>query len=111
MAWAGEEVHRAAAVVLGSLILISHYHSDGRAECDAELCAGLNLNAVLLVTRRGQSTLARTSPRHLRLDIILSELHAWWAAINNTANGPAMRLAIAVPLIRHRKELVCLILR
>jgi hypothetical protein len=95
MAGSRVEVHSAITVVLWSLVLIQHQHADRGAEGEAELGPGLDLHSVLFVSRRGQRALARSSSRHLRLDICLRERHAGGAAIHDTAHGPAVRFSVA----------------
>jgi hypothetical protein len=94
------EVHCAAAVVLRSLILIPHDHGNWRSKCDAKLSARLDLDSVFLVSWCGESALARTSTSHLRLNVRLGQSHAGRTAINDAANGAAMRLAIAGTVVR-----------
>jgi hypothetical protein len=95
MARAGEEIHCAATVVLGSLILIANHHANWCAQGNAKFCARLDLNSVFLIPRGSQSTLAGTATGHLRLDVGLGELHARRASIDNAADRAAVRLAIA----------------
>lgn len=95
MAWARVQVHCAAAVVLGALVFIAHHHSNRCAQRDAKLRAGLDLYSVLFVSRGRQGALPGTAAGHLRLDVVLGELHAWRTAVDDTANGAAVRLAIA----------------
>lgn len=95
MAGAGEEVHCAVAVVLRPLVLIADHHSNWRAQCHTKLCARLDLDSVLLVARGRQGALAGSAAGHLRLDVALGELHARRAAVDDTADGAAVRLAIA----------------
>ena len=109
-----EGVHRAAAVVFGPLVFVLDEESDGGAERDAEFGAGLDLYSVFLIAlkeywletglekerhrnayRCGKCALAGSSSSHLRLDIGFCELHSWWAAIDNTADGAAVRFAIS----------------
>lgn len=88
-------VHCAAAVVLGALVFIAHHHSNWCAQRDTKLRAGLDLYSVLLVSRGRQGALSGTAAGHLGLDVVLGELHARRAAVDNTADGAAVRLAIA----------------
>ena len=54
MARSRVHVHRAAAVVLRSLVLIPRDHGNWRAPRDAKLSARLNFDSVLLVSWRGE---------------------------------------------------------
>lgn len=85
MAGPGVQVHRTAAVILWSLILIAHNHRNWRAEGVAILSTGLNLDSVLFIAGGGESALAGTATGHLRLDVGLGESHAWRAAIDDAA--------------------------
>lgn len=91
---AGVQVHGAVAVVLGSLVLVAHHHANRSSQCNSKLRSGLDFNAVLLITRRRQSTLAGTSPGHLGLDVVLGEFHSWGAAIDDAADGAAVRFTV-----------------
>jgi hypothetical protein len=84
------EVHRRIAIVVRSLILVANNHCDWRAQCDSKLGARLNLHQVHFVARRGKRTLARSSSCHLRLDIILCELHSRRHAVDDASYRPAM---------------------
>lgn len=92
----GVLVHCAAAIVFRSLIFIHYSHADWGAQCNAKLCAGLNFDCVLFIPRSGDGALAGPSSRQLSLDIFLRELHARRAAIDDAADGAAMRFAITV---------------
>lgn len=89
------QVHGAVAVVLGALVLIHDTHANGGAQRHTELGARLDLNAILLVARGCDCALSRTAAGHLGLDVGLAELHARRTAVNNAADGKAVRLAIA----------------
>lgn len=99
MAGARVQVHCAATVVLGSLVLITDHHANWRAQRDAKLCARLDLYSVLLVPRGRQGALPGTATGHLGLDVVLGELHARRAAVDDTADGAAVRFAIAGGLL------------
>lgn len=92
---AGEQVHCAATVVLGALVLVADHHANRCTQSNTELCTGLDLDSVLLIPRGSQGTLAGTATGHLRLNITLGELHARGTSIDDTADGTAVRLAIA----------------
>jgi len=95
MAGTRVQVHCAATVVLGPLILIADHDSNWSAQCNAELCARLDLDAILLIARGCQGALAGTAAGHLGLDIVLGELHTGRAAVDDTADRAAVRFAIA----------------
>ena len=84
-----------AQPTLWPLVFVHHHHADGRPEGDAELGAALDQHAVLLVARGRDGALAGAAARHLRLDVVLGELHARRAAVDDAADGAAVRLAIA----------------
>lgn len=69
VAGTGVGVHGVAAVVFGALVFVADDHGDGRAKRDAEFGAGLDLDAVFLVTRRGECGLSRSASCHLWLDV------------------------------------------
>lgn len=96
MAWAGEEVHCAATIVLRPLILVAHDHANRGTQSDSKFRAGLNLHFVLLVSRGREGTLTGSSARHLRLDIVFCKFHSGRAPIHDATDGPAVRFAIAV---------------
>lgn len=85
MAGPGVQIHRAAAVILRSLVLIAHNHRNWRTESVSALSAGLNLDSVLFIAGCSESALAGTAAGHLRLDVGLGEGHAWRAAIDDAA--------------------------
>lgn len=89
------QIHRLVSVVSRPLVLVQHAQPDRRAQSDAELRARLDLDPVLLVARRRDGALARTPPRQLGLDVEFGESHAWWAAIDDTADGATVRFAVA----------------
>ena len=60
-------------VIVWSLILVADKHSDGSAEGDAELGAGLDLDLVLLISRCCDRGLTGSSSSHLGLDVGLGE--------------------------------------
>lgn len=91
----GVQVHCAAAIVLGSLVLVANNHGNGRAQGVAEFGPRLDLDAVLFVARRRQGALAGSPPGHLRLDVLLGQGHARRAAVDDAADGAAVRFAIA----------------
>jgi hypothetical protein len=95
MAGSGVEVHSGITVVLWPLVIVTHDHGDGRAQGDAELGAGLDLDSVLFVAGGRKGALAGATTCHLRLDVIFCELHSWWYTVDDAAHGAAMRLAIA----------------
>lgn len=95
MAGTRVQVHCAAAVILGPLVLIADHHTNWGAQCNPELCARLDLDTVLLIARGCQGALAGTAAGHLGLDVVLGELHAGRAAVDDTADRAAVRLAIA----------------
>lgn len=95
MAGTGVQVHCATTVVLGPLILVANQHANWGTQCNAELCAGLDLDAILLIARGCQGALAGTAAGHLGLDVVLGELHAGRDTVDDTADGTAVRLAIA----------------
>jgi hypothetical protein len=97
MAGSWVHVHCLVAVVLLPLVLVHDSETDRRAQCDAKLGTGLYLDAIFLITWGRYGGLARSSARHLGLDIVVCEGHAWRAAIDNGTNRQAMRLAIARP--------------
>ena len=89
------EVHRASTVVLWPLVFVANHHADGGTQGDAELGAGLDLHAVLLIPGGRQGALTGTSSSHLGLNVVLGELHARGAAIDNAADGAAVGFTIA----------------
>jgi hypothetical protein len=99
MTWSRIEVHRRIPIVVRSLILVANNHCDWGSQCDSKLRARLNLDHVHLIPRRRQRTLAGSSSRHLRLDILLCELHSWRNAVNDTSYRPTVRFSIAVGLL------------
>lgn len=62
---------------------------------DAILGARLDLDAVLLVSRRGDGRLARAAACHLRLDVGFGQGHARRAAVDDAADGATVGLSIA----------------
>ena len=100
----GEHVHGAAAVVFGPLVLIADHESYGGPESDAELGAGLDLDAVFLVAGGGEGALPRPPAGHLRLDVVFCDLHAWRAAVDNASYGAAVRLTVAGRLLAYGKN-------
>lgn len=82
-------------LTLGALVLVEHHHADGGAEGDAKLGARLDQDAVLFVTGGRDVALAGATARHLGLDVVLGELHAGGDAVDDAADGAAVRLAIA----------------
>lgn len=95
MAWPRVHIHSLVAVVLLPLVFIHDFQTNWRAQCDAKLGARLYLYTVLLVSRCGYGRLARSAARHLGLDVVVCESHAWRAPVDNGADGKAVRLAIA----------------
>lgn len=95
MARPGVQIHRTTAIILGSLILIAHNHGNWRTEGVSALSTGLNLDPVLFIAGCGESALAGTASSHLRLDIVLGEGHAWWAAIDDAAYRAAVGFTVA----------------
>lgn len=95
MAGARVQVHCAATVVLGSLVLVADYHANWGTEGDTEFRSRLDFHAVLLISRGRQSALTGTSPGHLRLNISLSKLHSRRAAIDDAADGAAVGFTVA----------------
>lgn len=95
MARPREQIHCASTVILRALVLIAHHHADWGAERDTEFGTGLDLDAILLVARRRERALAGTTSRHLRLDVGFGERHSGGHAVDDAADGAAMRLAIA----------------
>lgn len=91
---AGVQVHGAVAVVLGSLVFVAHHHANRSSQGNSKLRSGLDFNAVLLITRRRQSTLTGTSAGHLGLDVVLGEFHSWGAAVDDAADRAAVRFTI-----------------
>jgi hypothetical protein len=89
------QIHRRIAIIFRSLVLVAHDHGDGRAQRDAELGSGLDLNSVCFVARGCESALAGAATGHLGLDICFCELHSWGDAVDDAAHGAAVRLAIA----------------
>lgn len=83
------------AVVLGALVLVEHAQANRGAEGDAELGARLDLDAVLLVSRRGDGRLAGAAACHLRLDVGFGQGHAGRAAVDDAADGAAVGFTIA----------------
>jgi len=96
MAGARVQIHRAAAVVLGSLVLVADHHANRCSQGDSEFRSRLNLDAVLFVSRGRQRALAGASAGHLGLDVVFCELHAWGAAVDDAADRAAVGFAIAV---------------
>lgn len=90
-----EPVHSAAAIVLRSLVLIANNHANWCTQSHSKFRSRLNFHAVLFVSRGRECALARTSPSHLRLDVILCEFHAGWAAVDNASDGAAVGFTIA----------------
>ncbi|KAL8931519.1 MAG: hypothetical protein Q9216_007174, partial [Gyalolechia sp. 2 TL-2023] len=77
---------------------------------DAELGAGLDLDFVFFVAGGGEGALAGTSAGHLGLDVGFCEGEAWWAAIDDAANGEAVGFAIAVVLKKSHPDSTVLFL-
>lgn len=90
------QVHRAATVVLRSLVLVADHHANRCSQSDSEFRSRLDLDAVLFVSRGRQRALTGASTGHLGLDVVFCELHAGGAAVNDAANGAAMGFAITV---------------
>jgi hypothetical protein len=84
------QVHRLIAIVLLPLVLVHDAQANWRAQCNAKLGTRLDLDAVLLVARGGDSRLTRSPARHLRLDVVVCEGHTWRAAVDDGADGEAM---------------------
>jgi hypothetical protein len=111
MAGSWVHVHRLVAVVLLPLVLVHNSETNGRAQRDAKLGTGLYLHAIFLITRSRYGRLARSSTRHLGLDVVVCKGHAWRATIDNGTNRQAMRLAIAGPwleLNNYKSRLGCI---
>lgn len=89
------QIHCAPTVVLRSLVLVANHHPNRSTQRNSKFGPGLDFHSVLLVSRRSQRTLAWTSSRHLWLDVVLRELHAWRAAIDDTADRAAVGFTIA----------------
>ena len=90
------QVHRLVAIVLLALVLVHNPQANWCAQCDAKLGARLDFYSVFLVARSRDCRLAWSSTSHLRLDVVFSEGHARWAAVDDGADRKAMGLAIAV---------------
>lgn len=73
-------------LTLGALILVQHHHADWSSQSDAELSAGLNQYSVFLIARGSDVALAWPAAGHLRLNIVLGELHSWRATIDDAAD-------------------------
>ena len=97
MAWPRVFIHCLIPIIVRTLILIQHAQPNRRAQRDAEFDAGLDLNPVFFVARRGDGGLTRPAPAHLWLNVGgFSERETWRAAVDNAANGAAMGFAITV---------------
>lgn len=94
MARPWEHVHCASTVILWSLIFIFHHQPNWRPQCNTELCPGLYLNSVFLISRSCESALSWASAGHLRLDIIFCQFHSRRTAINYGSYRATMRFAI-----------------
>lgn len=88
-------VHGLVAVVLLALILVHDLDANWCAQCDAELRARLNLDAILFISRGRDCRLAGSPARHLWLDVGFSEGHARGAAVDDGADTEAVGFAIA----------------
>jgi hypothetical protein len=89
------EIHCLVAIVLLALILVHDSETNWGAQCDAELGAGLYLDAILLVAWCGDGGLTWSAARHLRLDVVVGEGHAGRTAVDDGTNREAVGLAIA----------------
>lgn len=88
------QIHRAATIVLGPLILIPHHHGNRRAKRQPEFRTRLDLNAVLLVAGRRQRRLPWSSARHLWLDVGFGEREAGRHAVDDASDATAVRFAV-----------------
>lgn len=88
-------VHGLVAVVLLALILVHDPNTNWRAQCDSELCARLDFDAILLIAGCCDGRLAGSTACHLGLNVTLGESHAWWAAVDDGAHGKTVGFAIA----------------
>lgn len=95
MAGSGVEIHGLVAVVLGALVLVHDHEANGSAQSNAKLGTGLDLHAILLVSRSRDGGLTWPSSGHLGLNVGLCELHAGRTAINDAADGAAVGFTIA----------------
>lgn len=81
-------------VVVGSLVLVLNQHGNGGTQSLAVLGSTLDSNRISLVSRSGQSRLARSSTGQLGLNIGLIEIHSGRNSVNNAAHRFAVRLAV-----------------
>ena len=88
-------VHGLVAVILLALVLVHDPDANWSAQCNAELCTGLDLHAVLFVAGSCDSGLAGSAARHLGLNVILGEGHTRRAAVNYGADGKTVGFTIA----------------
>ncbi len=95
MARSRVHVHSLVAVVLLALVLVHDPDANGGAQCDAEFCARLDLDAVLLIAGGCNGGLTRSAARHLRLDVIFGQGHARRATVDDGADGKTVGFAIA----------------
>lgn len=93
MARSWEQVHLVALVVMRPLVLVHDAKSNRRAQRDAELGAGLDLDPVLFISRGGYGALTRTTARELGLDVFLREAEAGRAAIDDGYDGATVGFA------------------
>lgn len=100
-------VHGLVAIVLLALVLIHDPDTNWRAQCDSKLCAGLNFDAILLVSGCCDGRLAGSAARHLGLNVTFGESHAWRAAVDDGANGKTVGFAIAtaISMRNHKRRL------
>ena len=95
VAGAGEHIHCAASIILGSLVFVLHHKAYGGAESDAEFGAGLDLHAIFLVAGGGECTLTGAAAGHLWLDIGFCQLHPWRTAIDYGSHRATMGFTVA----------------
>jgi hypothetical protein len=88
-------IHRLVAIILFPLVLIHDPQPNWCTQSDAKLGTRLYLYAILLVTGGCNGGLAWPPARHLRLNVVVGEGHARWAAVDDGTNGEAVRFAIA----------------
>lgn len=88
-------IHSLVSIILLALVLVHDTNANWRAQCDTELCAGLDLYTIFLVSWGRNRGLARPTARHLGLYVALIKGHAWRAAVDYGTDAEAVRLSIA----------------
>jgi hypothetical protein len=109
MTRSGEAIHGPVAVILGSLVLIHDSHRYRRSQRDPEFRARLDFHAVLFIARGGDGGLAGAAARQLGLDVLFCEGEEGRHAVDDDADGEAVRFAISrVTQSAHGRAVQCI---